>query len=933
MNVISKLVVAGVELGFTAQLPISTNLSAADIREPNTRQSTYTKTITIPATKQANEVFEYAFEVNLQAATFNPNIKLSAKYFVNELKVVDGSLQLLNIISKYNGTYLEHFYNCSIIGETANIFLDVANLFLTDVDLSDLDHTLNVASLTNPLADAKFNPTIGTGYCYPYNDYGLDGGNGFNWYFEHLKPAVFEKEYVDRIFAAAGYTYTSNFLASSYYKHIIIPDVNEGALQISPSLINNFQFYAGRSVTQTNNIAGTFSGSWRYGNSSANMAFPVQINDDSSAPFFDPGGIYNTGTFVFTTPINGWYTIVFEMNFTLSYNLPATGVTVQGSQILAFIIEISTDGGATWSNAAFNTFVIPVPLGPPSITDDRTVQVPGAFYSAGTQFRTRVRNNGVNAITVRDGGGTPVTTGTSSLDFITNPGTKFYSLLSQTNLVYGNTVVMNNTIPKQIKQVDFLMSIIKAENLYIELDKTNPRNYIIEPREDFVQYTNALDWTKKQDLSNDIITVPMGDLDFKRLTYTYKSDKDVYNASYEDEFKEVYGNKRVDVTNDFTKTEKVIDLIFSATPGASIQTNIVASRLYKMDGTTVKPMQCNIRRLYWGGLKNCDTHNLSVNGTFVPVTQYPYAGHVDDPGLPTLDLCFDNPKKLYWTLPAQVYTNNNLFGRGYSKFVGEITDPNSKIVKCKAYLDEFDINSFSFRKIIFIEKAYYFVNKISNYDPQERKACDLELLKLKKGIVFSPVNYPPNNPPPGSNTNLVVFQQPNFNNNGNYSANRSAAFGQNTYAFGKNTLVAGVNASTGEGVEDVQVLGYSGTVDSTMNNRFIARNNALVVSDDGINTMKIARDHEYTTDFTMTTDKKLYLVDATAGNITVTLPDEAQENQEYILIRVDSSAFTVTVQGFSGSELIQTAGVSMTTDPVPGYTTRRYLTNYAKWYY
>jgi len=571
-------------------------------------------------------------------------------------------------------------------------------------------------------------------------------------------------------------------------------------------------------------------------------------------------------------------------------------------------------------------------LGPPSVTNVRTVQVPGSYYPAGIQFRTRVRNNGVSGITIRDGGGTPVTAGTSSLDFVTNPGTKFYDVLPQPNLTYGNTVMMNNTVPKQIKQVDFLMSIIKAENLYIEVDKTNPKNYIIEPREDFIQYTNPLIWTKKRNVEVDRVVTPMGDLDFKKLTYTYKSDKDAYNAAYEDEFKEVYGNKRVDVTNDFTKSEKTIDLIFSPTPGASIQTDIVAPRLYKIDGV-VKPLQCNIRRLYWGGLKNCNTHNLSVNGTFVSVSQYPYTGHVDDPALPTIDLCFDNPKKIYWVLPSQVYTNNNLFGRAYSKYIQEITDRDSKIIKANYFLDEQDISSFSFRKIVFDDNAYYFVNKILNYDPQVRKTVEVELLKLKKGVTFAPFNYPPNNPPVGSNTNLILTQSNGFNNDGNYASTQSLAVGTNSFAYGLDTFVAGRGASTGYGVEDVQVLGYTGSVDSTMNNRFIARNSALVVSDEGINTMKIARDHEYTANFTMTTGKKLYLVDATTGNITVTLPDEAQDNQEYILIRVDSSAFNVTVQGFSGSELIQSNGVSATTDLVTGYTTRRYLTNYAKWYY
>lgn len=936
---ISKLIVDGVELGFTDTLPISTNLSVADIREPDKRNSTYSKTISIPATKEANEVFEYAFELNLSLSSFNPNIAISAKYFVNEVIVFDGQLQLLSITSKYNGSFLDHFYNCSMIGETGNIFVDIANLFLTDIDLSVYNHVLDIGDVTSSWATP-----IGVGFVYPYIDYGVNGGNSNDWYLEGLKPAMFEKEYVDRIFANAGYTYTSNFFTSNYYKRIITPDVDEGCLKLPASSVINAQFYAGSvnispitiyTIAPPTTITLTV---WRYGPNNSPIALPVLFNDDSTAPFNDPGGVYNIATNVFTTSIPGIYTIVFNLDCYFFINMPVSGVTVEGSQNLLARIDRLISG--TWTPVVSNFFnvvqssplsgigsVVAIPV--PTIT----LQIPGNFYTSGEQFRCSVFSVSSPGWLIRTAGGTLVTSGSSFAGLnMRDATTTFYSIIDG-NLPYGGGVLMNDTIPKNIKQIDFLTSIIKSENLYVEVDKTNNKNLIIEPREDFIQYNNSLDWTRKQDLSNPIITLPMGDLDAKKYTWTFKSDKDVYNAFYEDKYKEVYGNKILNVTNDFIKSEKTIDVIFSATPGVALQNDIVAGRMYVIDNGLVKPIKCNIRRLYWGGLKNCNGHNFWFAGNPSQTSQYPYAGHVDDPNSPTIDICFDNPKELYWILAAQSYTNNNLFGRGYFKLLQEITDPNSKIVQCKIYLDETDINEFSFRKIIFINGSYFFVNKISNYDPQVRTVCDVELLKLKKGQIFFPFSYPPTDVPPGGNTNFIRFQSPNLNPTGNYFNSRSASIGFNIINFGQDVLISGSDFSAGIGVKDQQLIGMNtGSADAAYNGKMTARNGAMIIGDSGINVLKKDRIIQ-TADFTIDDSVQLYYVDATLGSITVTLPSVDLNNSEYTLVRIDGSANIVTVVGHNGTELIQSTGISATFDSIFGFTTRRYTTNYLAWFY
>jgi hypothetical protein len=63
---------------------------------------------------------------------------------------------------------------------------------------------------------------LGEGYVYPMINYGNDTDiNVYN--VNEMFPAVYAKEYIDRMFLDAGYTYTSNFFNASLFRHLIIP--------------------------------------------------------------------------------------------------------------------------------------------------------------------------------------------------------------------------------------------------------------------------------------------------------------------------------------------------------------------------------------------------------------------------------------------------------------------------------------------------------------------------------------------------------------------------------------------------------------------------------------------------------------------------------------------------------------------------------------
>lgn len=801
----SRLVIAGEDVGFKSILPISINMSVADIREPGKSNSHYSKTIKIPGTGQVNRIFEWAFETNIESDSFNANLKTDAAYYVNEVKVYDGKLQLLRVNKYHDGITWQVEYECSIVGETGNIFLEIAPLFLTDIDFSDLDHSFTYAS-------GLFNPTLGSGYCYPYIDYGVNpfGSRvGYFWTFEHLKPAIFEKEYIDRIFENAGYTYTSNYLTSTYAKSIIIPCVSEGALQLPNATIVNNQFAAncggvGSPVTGTLASTGVAGGVWSYQNLTQD---PVPYDTEA----FDPGGVYDATTYIFEPSISGTFSITATVDITFTINAPATTATLSGSYDIALIVYGSDDAGSTWTLLNQHTFNVAPSGGLPATSNPKMqVDVPPRLYTQPYIFKVVLSASSFQ-FAFLDGSSASVVAGTSSIDYSYDG--VFGALVASANLPTGQTVVMNDTIPVDVKQLDFLTSIIKMENLYIEVDKANPNNYIIEPREDFIT-TTAVDWTSKLDTSKPVTVMPMGELDAKRYIFTYQSDEDFYNKLYYDEFKEVYGTETVDINSDFVRGEKKIEVIFAATPSASSSdvnnTNIVAPRFFRGELDAVQPMRCKIRRLYWGGLIPCSSHGLITSGYEIvggaggysgpsPITkiEYPYAGHVDDPMDPTIDLCWDNPLRLYWNYPSQTYTDNQRYNERYSKFIYEISHRDSKIVTAYLFLNEKDISEFSFRKKVFIENAYYFVNEIKDYDPQESKSIPVELLKLNEGPDFVATHAQNMNDILGGSSGTFNNNRmgSNYNSAGNYGSGKS--FGTNNTNNSPYTLVIGSNNYVG----------------------------------------------------------------------------------------------------------------------------------------
>lgn len=146
-----------------------------------------------------------------------------------------------------------------------------------------------------------------------------------------------------------------------------------------------------------------------------------------------------------------------------------------------------------------------------------------------------------------------------------------------------------------------------------------------------------------------------------------------------------------------------------------------------------------IRILYYGGLKAGDwTYRSLITGTAVDTseTQYPYAGHFDDPVTPTLDINFGLPAELYYQAKGQSITDNNLFNSYYSTQYDEVTDKDSKVVDMYLNLNPADIQSLDFRNEVYIAGQYYRLVEITDYDMINAGLTKCRFLKVKTGRQF-----------------------------------------------------------------------------------------------------------------------------------------------------------------------------------------------------
>lgn len=760
----TEILVNNQQLELKEDLAMAFTYSISDIRQPEKRQTDFSKTIRIPGTKLNNQIFSHIYKIDKVLNTtnynvnftpdFNPNLKATAKVYIDGINVFDGVIQLLDIIILDNTNI---GYEVCLFGKLSNIFYNLGEYFLHNLDLSEYDHNYTRTNQVNSWATSIIkngsayvnfssgNPN-GEGYVYPLADYGYN--NGLTYKPTQLFPAIYAKTYIDKIFDFAGFTYTSSFLTSNFFKRLIIP-YNKFKTSQTQAQLNSQKFY----VTNPRAYLAISTPSISF----YEAVEKIRFDNETVSPAFDTNNLWNivANDNQYHPNISGYYNLKWSIRNSLKVISEDGYVIYTKEGTVELIIRLWKDDGVLPVVLdTYNETYHVSNLSGQALTFDATLPtysgtLSNVFlrstdkiyfeyrFSRQCRFTNQLGNNPrqTNVICYNPS----YSTTTDTTDY-------FYNEPINTSIPEGSDFILNTAIPTNIKQKDFFTSIIKMFNLYVDVDPTNEFNLLIEPRNDFYN-SEVVDWTGKLDTGNDLSLKPMGDLDAKRYTFTYKSDSDHYNKVYSDANNRLYGDVTFEINNDFLKDENKNELIFSPTPavGSTVHNRVIPTFL-KYDQNNInnnltaitqkEGQDTNIRILYYAGTKSCTPWTFASDVTSsVSYSIYPYANHLDDPAASTLDLNFGVPLQIFFQ--TSFYTSNTLYNVYWSDLMGSITDPDSKIVTAYLNLKPTDILQLSFKKLYLIDGNYYRLNKIFDYDPLSVKVTKVEFLKVRKAAAFN----------------------------------------------------------------------------------------------------------------------------------------------------------------------------------------------------
>ena len=934
------------DVSYIDEIPISFNFLISDIRNPDKKNASFSKTITFPGTKDINKFFELIWKSNISLNYFNPNKKCDIYYYVNSVLQFKGDLQLIKInVDDSSG---EVVYECSCKGTIGNLFTKIADKLLSNpedtsftncLNFSTYNHNLTFNNVTNSwatsiqVAGSPVSFALGNGYVYPLIDYGNQvmpsTGNTLpvaerDFEIKYFRPAIYKKTILDKIFSDAGYSYTSTFFNSTFYKSQIIPTSGDKFEKTPQQLIDN-QFYVGRSSDFTvgpyNAAFVPFSSSWNQFTLTTNTI----LFNATSSPYNNAAGKYNSANGKFTTTYAAFKYVNYNIEAVINLDLDVLYTGAGSPTYVAFLgnnrkifynIRVNNQIVA-YEEFVFNPWVAfdPNAFYPLSIGNiERKISLPAFALYGGLDVKVDIGwnlefafyDNSYNYV------------GASSAQVrarVKSTKTFFSGNYVNTNIDEDDLVDLNKVLPINIKQIDWLMSEFKLHNLYMVQDKDNEYNYFIEDRENF--YTGSIDWSDKRDYSMKREVLPIGELDFLRYELEYKEDSDYYNEKYQNDYKESFGKHIEYVDNDFINQTKDVSVIYSGTPIIGNYVNgLVIPSIYKIESGAIKPTGANIRSLYYGGLISLSygSWNLwrSNGNTVTTYSTYPFAGDCDNPYNPTLTLNWDTPHEVYYNYPQATYTNNNLYNRFYSKMINQLTDKNSKIERRYYNLSAYDIKNFDFRNVVW-DDGYYIVNAIKDYNFMKPQSTMVELLKLTDYQVFAPSNI--NLPGDNLGGDSLVFQMQNRSsgsgNNNNLGYNSNIIGGDANYiASGSNNVTL---TNSNNVVVESSVSNFTGvnlTASSTITSGGINLSDAITIDNSSgtylakVNASQIvSKSITITADYTIDGSCSFFWVNATDGNIKITIDGALFIDYEFTFFRMDTTANTVKLYGAAAETL------------------------------
>lgn len=710
---ITEIYVEGQRLDLFSDIGAELNYAIDDIKDFASRNTNYSKTINIPGNANNNKVFGHIYDLgsgnNYGYHSTGTNVGYNFDPTRSaSCKIFHNKIQIFKGVIRLLQINIDKGvidYECSVFGELGGFSSAIGNSLLEDLRVFSNYDTY----WTEGNIINSWDVSGGSGIVFPLIDYGQCKSGDHDYHMNAFRPAFFVKELVNAIITKANYTYSSAFLDSVFFKSLIIPN-NSGDLNILRSNLLNAQ--SANQTTTSTDYAIVFNSinQYQFTNTAGNV-FTFTGTNGSIGKF----KIFGSGTYSSTKDI----TIALIQNTTTLWS----GILAKnGTSTSSFNIDelIST-----------------------TLNNGDTIQIAvTASATSNSNYNFHIDN----------------------LQFNFDLDTK-----TLIKAVYGDSLVINDLIPKNIQQKDFFISICRMFNLYVWEDANKSKHLNIEPYIDFYNtgagflkindlgelflhgesgdstgllllsdpVASSINWNEKLDYGQPINIKPMSELNARYYDFLYDDDDDFFTEAYQKKYNLNYGDRKEDTNYEFATDRFETKLIFA--PGILQKRTVddkFAVQIYKSNNGTEERKDHKLRIMQFAkitGLSNSyhiqepsEAGNANKSSL---LTSYGYAGHLDNPVSPTTDLHFGVPFETQFKLTAP-YPTANLFTAFWGDYLAEITGKDSKLLTCYLYLTIQDIYSLDFSQLIYLNGSLWRLNKIIDFNPNLFQTTKVELLKV-----------------------------------------------------------------------------------------------------------------------------------------------------------------------------------------------------------
>ena len=693
--------------------PIKLTLSIEDITTADAT-STYSKAFKVPGTRKNAEFFKNAFDVD--DVMYDVTIKKPAEILVDGTEFKEGHVRLQRI---YTNTELDRYdYELLFLGETRDFSSKIGDRGLCELDLPELvgnatNNNIDVAGVVASWQAYPENASLTAGLhdgniIYPLVDHGnsynsagtleqtrialnFAGGDHFTRStgsnplgLARMKPMIRAKRILDEIFTVAEYTYTSDFLDSDLFHQIYISAFgNEATVSFeaagdSTSSINTCY---GENLTASQNVSiGTI-------NQSALL--------DISQNQVDPGNNLDPNDYTVPTA-SGSYQFrgecYYDGNIENSNGAP--------SQVNARL--------NLWNVTKNLSLFASSPNNNSTLQFNTTIAIQAGFFDQGDI---------IGLVVIPDG----------SLDFdvVTNVEFQVISAPGQYNPSSG--------LECSYKQIDFVKDILTAFRLVLAPDPNDPKNFIIEPWQTYINSGELYDWSDKLVENKDVVIEPVFFSQSETIKYDMQLGGDYVNIYHKQAYSENYGYLEFNSGNELLKGERKVDLkgiaptpvtqVEGWVPGDNVVLPHVHTHSAEDTGLQHLPLKVKTRMLFYNGLQPFTHPNNQggANNTWylqdsppLANTTYPQVSPYQEwPIVPeTLNLNWYNDIQYWQTIAGYNDIGSTLYSDYWSRYITSLYNKFSRRVTAYFVLNNIDLNDFSFDDTIFVNGTYYRPEKI-----------------------------------------------------------------------------------------------------------------------------------------------------------------------------------------------------------------------------